>query len=623
MRGWGVWGALIAGLALSLATGRTQTAKQVIVISWDGAPDWVVDRLLEEGKLPNVARLAKMGARAEYCIPAFPSKTACGHAAIWTGCYGDINGITGNSVPLFPRREHSLLETRSGFDSRSLHAEPLWITAAKAGKRVVILSATQSFPADPHVETLKAANVPEENFVSFSGFESPIQDGRSWTERDLKGGKTWEMTVGDQTFTATLEDDPGDPKSGFDTVVVRLKNDPDGGKPARLKPGNDLSLWSPPFRVTRGALFGNAYFRLFELAPDGSRLLLYQRAVNGLRGAASPEETAQYLEAYGGFHDDPFRRYEDGAFGAPLWEGGDGTAEKRALELVRQDCEFLKRSVRYALKRWNPELLFHYTPMSDSAGHTWMGILDPDSPPHQPELAAKIWPYYEQVLQLQDAWLGDVLDQVGPETAVCLVSDHGMAGISKNVAPNRILEQAGLLAQKDGKIDLSKTQICAPPWADFFLSVNGTDWNLGIVPPEQREEVLRKATEALLNAVDPQTKQRTITRVFRPEEVVGMGLGGVAGGDLYFDLAPGYYPSNSLRQDAVRTVSGSIGQGVHGFFPYRAKMQAICYLGGAGIQPGILLSGIRQIDIAPTLARLMGIPIPRNAQGHILGEALK
>jgi len=26
------------------------------------------------------------------------------------------------------------------------------------------------------------------------------------------------------------------------------------------------------------------------------------------------------------------------------------------------------------------------------------------------------------------------------------------------------------------KIDLTKTKICAPPWGDYFVSVNGTDW---------------------------------------------------------------------------------------------------------------------------------------------------
>ncbi|MES2459149.1 MAG: alkaline phosphatase family protein, partial [Armatimonadota bacterium] len=105
-------------------------AKRVVIVSWDGAANWIVSRLVAEGKLPNVARLAKQGVQAAYSTPAFPSKTACGHAALWTGAYGDVNGITGNSVPVLPRGEHTLLESRSAFLSSSLLAEPLYVTAA-------------------------------------------------------------------------------------------------------------------------------------------------------------------------------------------------------------------------------------------------------------------------------------------------------------------------------------------------------------------------------------------------------------------------------------------------------------------------------------------------------------
>jgi arylsulfatase A-like enzyme len=49
-------------------------------------------------------------------------------------------------------------------------------------------------------------------------------------------------------------------------------------------------------------------------------------------------------------------------------------------------------------------------------------------------------------------------------------------------------------------------------------------------------------------------------------------------------------------------------------------MQAICFIGGAGVKHAAEIGGVRQIDVAPTLAFLLGIPSPANAQGHILGE---
>jgi arylsulfatase A-like enzyme len=31
---------------------------------------------------------------------------------------------------------------------------------------------------------------------------------------------------------------------------------------------------------------------------------------------------------------------------------------------------------------------------------------------------------------------------------------------------------------------------------------------------------------------------------------------------------------------------------------------------------------MRQIDIAPTLSQALGIPVPKNAKGHVIAEAL-
>jgi predicted AlkP superfamily phosphohydrolase/phosphomutase len=191
------------------------------------------------------------------------------------------------------------------------------------------------------------------------------------------------------------------------------------------------------------------------------------------------------------------------------------------------------------------------------------------------------------------------------------------------VSLNIILEKAGLLAQTaDHHIDLARTRICAPPWSSYFLVINGTDRKQGIVPPSDREAVLRAATEALLAATDPLTGRHFVTGVFRPDQTVGLGIGGPSAGDLYFDLTPGYEPTNQLTSDALWTWPSPIGSGAHGFWSLRAKMQAICFIGGAGVAPGLRLPGMRAIDFAPTLSLLLGIPAPRDARGHALVRVL-
>ena len=629
--------------ALLIATSGAFAQRKAVLISWDGAADWVVDKLLAEGKLPNVARMMRNGAHAESVTPAFPSKTAVGHAAIFTGAWGDVNGITGNSVPLLPASEHTQLETQSGFSSLALLAEPLYITAAKAGRKVAVLSATQSYPETPHVAGLKAAGAPEGRYRSFSGFEHLMFPGKmvdttkrvvpleSWPSlpKGLGPYREISLKLGAEEFFFLFFDDPKDPVKGYDSILVRQHNRSANSnrgecvlKPLEASPS--LSGWSPAFHLVDNELSGNVYFRLFSMSPDLDKLELYQRKVSGLRGAATHEEIESYTDVYGGFHDDVFRNYANGVFGAPLWSGGEGEAERRVVEMVRLDCEFLKRGTRYALKRWQPDLLTHYTPMTDSAGHTWMGVLDPESPAYNAELAAKIWPYYEQIYGLQDDWLGDVLDQADRNTVVALVSDHGMAGTGKTFYPNAVLEKAGLVVRTiTNTIQLAQTKVFAPPYGDFFVVANVDTRKGGIVGPQQKDALLQEAAMVLRAAHDPDTGAPIVTNVWTRAEVAALGGGGPVGGDLYLEFAPGYSPSSGVSDKMVVKSSSPIGTGTHGFWPLRPKMQAILYMVGPGIPRGMTWADARQIDVAPTLAALMGIPSPAQATGRNLLGGIK
>ncbi|MNY39739.1 hypothetical protein D3C86_1744410 [compost metagenome] len=51
-------------------------------------------------------------------------------------------------------------------------------------------------------------------------------------------------------------------------------------------------------------------------------------------------------------------------------------------------------------------------------------------------------------------------------------------------------------------------------------------------------------------------------------------------------------------------------------------MHAVCYMAGPGLKKGVVLPPIRTIDVAPTLAKLMGIPAPAQATGRVLTEVL-
>ncbi len=624
---------LIAPLAALLLLGAASCPRspeadpQLIIMSWDGAGDRTVDRLLAEGKLPHLARLAAGGVAAEHSVSSVPTMTAAAFASLWTGCWGNLNGVTNNWVIPRPTAEHTVLESARGFSSEVLRAEPLYVTAAKAGKRVVVLSATQAYPESPHVDSLRRAGVPDGRYLSFSGFEHKIADavmldasrprpaGEGWDDVARSGeAHQIDFTVADSAFRALIFDHPDDPAEGLDTVLVRQTGT---RTQATLKPrpaGDRAKGWSIPFPVSRGELEGNTFFRLFELAPDGSRLALYQRRSSGLRGAHTPRQRAAYTAAYPGFHDTGYGPYRDGRLGTPLALGGDGTAEQRLLELVAFDALLLERGIRFALSTWKPDVLLHYSHATDDAGHLWTGILDAESPGHDPELANKIRPYYDRVFQHLDAWLGAVMD-MAPGAVVALISDHGMAGTDRYVYLNRALEDAGLLARgEEGEIDLSGTRVLAAE-SPFYLRVNERSWKSGIVEPGERDALIEAAAEALLAIVDPLTGRRVVTRVFHPRDFPDHGILGE--GDLYLDFAPGYYPKNGASDVLFGPSRSSWSEGNHGYWPERRDMHAIFYAAGPGLRRGIMVPPTRHVDVAPTLAHIAGFPAPPQATGRV------
>ncbi|MBW8816220.1 MAG: alkaline phosphatase family protein [Caulobacterales bacterium] len=91
---------------------------------------------LDRGVTPNLSRLAAEGAHGAM-RPSFPSKTFPNHYAIVTGLRPDRNGIVANNMtdPAIPGVVFSMSNEAAVVDARWWNeAEPIWVTAERAGK---------------------------------------------------------------------------------------------------------------------------------------------------------------------------------------------------------------------------------------------------------------------------------------------------------------------------------------------------------------------------------------------------------------------------------------------------------------------------------------------------------
>ena len=616
-----------------------QAAVRAIILSWDGTVSAEVHALLREAKLPNLARLIAGGAFADAVTTVFPSKTAAGHASLWTGAPARITGISGNGVPRTPSDQFTILDSASGFDSTSLYAEPLWMAAARAGRRAVVVQATQGWPFEPYTAGGRFGPGQAARLTLFEGYAGIAGREGTVTARDTapRPAEGWinippsaalpreiAFTVGSTRLSGLFIDDPADSVRGYDTLIISRSKD--AGQPeARLKPGSSspgtLDKWSATIDVeASGQQDAGVYLRLFDLKPDGSDFLLY--FTRPIREQSSRPELLPALRRAAGVFvgNGGSRLYEQGLFGPTIPRGGDGTAERRYLETVRLTQRHLMEASRWALQSLPWDLFITYTPYPDEVEHLWRGYLDTSLPGYRADLADRLRPFFEEAFKTCDEFLGLLMQLRPANTVLALVSDHGMEGSNRVVAVNTVLQRVGLLVlDAQGRVDLSRTRAYYPALNNAYILINTRDHKGGIVPSEERAGVVAEIRRVLAEVRDG--GRAVVTGIFDAQvDGEAMGIGGEAGGDVYLDLLPGY--DFDARVGASESILPREPFGTHVFNPQRPSMRTILVLNGPGVAAGRRLSEARTIDLAPTIAELLGIGAPRDAKGRVLGQAL-
>ncbi len=598
---------LVFALALALqATDAARETPRVIVVSFDGAGYVTTSRLLAEGKLPSFDRMVRGGAWSDGMVTSFPTKTAAAHALLFTGQHGHKSGITANSVLRIPPSAGSRLETLNGFYSDSLHADPVWSTAAARGLASYVFHAPQVYPFRPQ---------PDLNVVY--GYTDALSRGEVIAREAVLGADAREIRfgVGESRYRGSFLDDPDDPTQGLDTLEIAAESEPDAFV-ARLKPG-DAGSFSAPIAATLEGRSTWFSLRLFTLSSDGSSFILYRSGTSEL--VTSPGDLLEgeppSLRAYAG--NGGGLAYSAGGFGRTLPQGGSGEAERRFLETELHLAVQLLDQARWGLSR-DYRLVLLYSPVVDDVAHELYGYLASDLEGYDEALADKIWPVLAEAFAVQDRFLEMLLDIADHDRAhVIVVSDHGMSGIDKLVHLNVALQKAGLLALgPDGSIDLSRTRALAPPLSDASVAVNSIDRPGGIVPLEEEPLALEELRRALSSLKDPVSGGRIVTAFFEPSTTGLLQPGGESTGDLFLDFAPGYYPSTSTSSPDV--VERTEPSGEHVFVPTRRDMLAVFAAYGPRIPKGVNLGRVQAVDVAPTILDLLGVEAPAELPGKSL-----
>jgi predicted AlkP superfamily pyrophosphatase or phosphodiesterase len=196
---------------------------------------------------------------------------------------------------------------------------------------------------------------------------------------------------------------------------------------------------------------------------------------------------------------------------------------------------------------------------------------------------------------------------IAERTTFFIVSDHGFKRVKRQINPNVALVTAGLVQVADGKA------VKAEAWV---MPEGGSAIAYVTTPDADRTRLARmKAALAGIEGID-----KTIEPADYPSLGLPLPSASDQMGELFLTAKEGYAFTASIA-DRIVTDASEGGLGTHGYVSTDPELGAIFIASGRGIQPGVTLDSVNTIDLAPTMARLLGLEL-RDVDGTVLSAVL-
>jgi len=186
-------------------------------------------------------------------------------------------------------------------------------------------------------------------------------------------------------------------------------------------------------------------------------------------------------------------------------------------------------------------------------------------------------------------------------TGFMVVGDHGTLAVHTAVAPNVVLARAGLLTPREGRAALVS-------WSAISRSNGGSAFVYA-----------RNADDAVLarRALAAAAEETGAFRIVSAEQMKDLG----ADPEAWFGLAakPGFLFDDAFNGPRLRPAPV---RGAGGYLPDTAAM-ATGFVGwGAGFRQGVRVSEMRQSDVGPTAAEMLGVSL-EGGSGRVLVGVLE
>lgn len=610
--------------------------EKVLVLGLDGLDPGLLERWMDEGKLPNFARLRQMGGYARLGTN-LPPQSPAAWSTFATGANPGRHGVFG-FLRRLPENYYPDLALfgidRSGMSPRVHHyrqAPAFWEIAAEHGYRCSVMRCPCTFPPDPIPggEMLSGLGVPD--LLGTQGSFSVFTTAAGGGDAPQLSGAVVALESGLDSWATAIPgprdaNAKGAPRSELAIEIVR------GGDGVafvledrtRRLGEKEWSEWIPvTFHLSRGAtMHGMVRAYLVSARPD---LRLYFSPIH-----FQPERPAfpiSHPARFAGDLADRIGPYHTLGQAEDTMALNGGHLDEAAF--LEQSYTVLaeRRSMLDAMMREERHVSVIVFDTPDRIQHMFWRYLEPDHPAYDAEGAERFGGAIEQVYRVCDEIVGQALGYCDERTTLLVLSDHGFTSFRRAVHVNRWLYEHQYLHLLPGhlpddtasffqSVDWARTRAYALGLNGIYINRKGREGQGLVAPGRETEALKQEIKEQLSLAVDPETGERMIETVYTQQEAWwGDALEGAP--DLVIGYRRGYRGSwkNALGGVPERLVEDN-----------RAKWSGD-HCVDPSLVPGILLSNRRigkadpsLMDLAPTVLQLLSIPVPQEMDGTPLWQ---
>ncbi|MCB9378471.1 MAG: alkaline phosphatase family protein [Holophagales bacterium] len=611
----------LALFVAAAASGLAAEAERAVLVSVPGlsAPElealWRAGALDGGGFAPFFER-GEVGPGLRLVDPVLPTPAA------WAVASGQPPGQSGAVAERW-RPAGAALDVRQEIATAPLPKSTLWVAASAADRRVGAVL----WPGLDNSEELRRVDwgvspVTVEHFPSRS-----IRLARDrWTDNAYGKGPGpslyWSLPKSVPSYSTPLTfsvpfmvpherheliydviavDRTDDGVVNYDAVIVTSDVNPSKGYVGTIEPGDWLRLELPLASGSRKGAIETAWIKLIDLDPELEHTWFYVSGTYFSR--YHPAALVRRLDALSTAHPGPL---DEHALVLGL-KDGFGIDEATFVEQGERLAAFAVDATLQGLAIAPTDLTLVELPVFVAARRR-LELGDPRHPGYTPELAERLRSARRELIRAVDRQLGRLLAGLDLDrTAVFLVSAYDAIPAHSDVDIGDLLHAAPALAslRKSGP----------PVWsveteegfAHVYLAVRGRDPD-GVIEPRDAKRVAKEVRDAFLAVRDD--GQPVFERVLLRSEARRLGLDHPNAGDVIAFARPGYRLTFGSKNPAVVERTTNV-DAVGGQLASSRVADGLWLALGPGIAPRRLSTPPKATDVAPRIARTLGIQLPR------------